>query len=48
LLDPKASILIEKNHAEALGDKLAVVLWQLHGLLKKRGVSAAKLYRRVL
>jgi len=35
LLDPKASILIEKNHAEALGDKLAVVLWQLHGLLKK-------------
>lgn len=35
LLDPEASILIEKNHAEALGDKLAVVLWQLPGLLKK-------------
>jgi uncharacterized protein YecE (DUF72 family) len=35
LLDPGASILIEKNHAEALGDKLAVVLWQLPGLLKK-------------
>jgi uncharacterized protein YecE (DUF72 family) len=35
LLDPKASILIEKNHAEALGDKLAVVLWQLPGSLKK-------------
>ena len=35
LLDPKTSILIEKNHAEALGEKLAVVLWQLPGLLKK-------------
>ncbi|MGZ8158678.1 MAG: DUF72 domain-containing protein [Methylobacter sp.] len=35
LLDPEASILIEKNHAEALGEKLAVVLWQLPGLLKK-------------
>jgi uncharacterized protein YecE (DUF72 family) len=35
LLDPEASILIEKNHAKALGGKLAVVLWQLPGLLKK-------------
>lgn len=35
LLDPQASILIEKNHAEALGEKLSVVLWQLPGLLKK-------------
>jgi len=35
LLDPEASILIEKSHAEALGEKLAVVLWQLPGLLKK-------------
>ncbi len=35
LLNPKPSILIEKNHAEALGEKLAVVLWQLPGLLKK-------------
>ncbi|MGZ5013633.1 MAG: DUF72 domain-containing protein [Methylobacter sp.] len=35
LLDPEASILIEKNHAEVLGDKLVVVLWQLPGLLKK-------------
>ncbi|MGZ4955309.1 MAG: DUF72 domain-containing protein [Methylobacter sp.] len=35
LLDPKPSVLIEKNHAKALGDKLAVVLWQLPGLLKK-------------
>jgi uncharacterized protein YecE (DUF72 family) len=35
LLDPAASILLEKAHAEALGEKLAVVLWQLPGLLKK-------------
>jgi len=35
LLDPESSILIEKNHAEALQDKLAVVLWQLPGSLKK-------------
>jgi uncharacterized protein YecE (DUF72 family) len=35
LLDPKPSILIEKSHAEALQDKLAAVLWQLPGLLKK-------------
>ncbi|MGZ8237565.1 MAG: DUF72 domain-containing protein [Methylobacter sp.] len=35
LLDPKPSVLIEKNHAEALGEKLAVVLWQLPSLLKK-------------
>ncbi len=35
LLDPKPSVLIEKTHAETLGDKLAVVLWQLPGLLKK-------------
>jgi Protein of unknown function DUF72. len=47
LLDPKASILIEKNHAEALGEKLAVVLWQLPGLLKKEFGPAARLYRRL-
>jgi uncharacterized protein YecE (DUF72 family) len=35
LLDPKPSVLIEKSHAEALGEKLAVVLWQLPDLLKK-------------
>ncbi|MCK9636510.1 MAG: DUF72 domain-containing protein [Methylobacter tundripaludum] len=35
LLDPEPSVLIEKNHAVALGEKLAVVLWQLPGLLKK-------------
>jgi uncharacterized protein YecE (DUF72 family) len=35
LLDPESSILVEKNHAEALQDKLAAVLWQLPGLLKK-------------
>ncbi len=35
LLDPAPSVLIEKNHAEALGEKLAVVLWQLPGRLKK-------------
>jgi uncharacterized protein YecE (DUF72 family) len=35
LLDPEPSIRIEKNHAEALGDKLAAVLWQLPGSLKK-------------
>jgi uncharacterized protein YecE (DUF72 family) len=35
LLDPQSSVLIEKNHAEALGEKLAVVLWQLPGRLKK-------------
>ncbi|MFZ2170923.1 MAG: DUF72 domain-containing protein [Methylococcaceae bacterium] len=35
LLDPEASLLIEKNHAEALGEKLATVLWQLPGMLKK-------------
>lgn len=35
LLDPTQSILIEKNHAEALGEKLAAVLWQLSGNLKK-------------
>jgi uncharacterized protein YecE (DUF72 family) len=35
LLDPEASILIEKNHAEALQDKLAAVLWQLPGQFKK-------------
>lgn len=29
LLYPKSSVLIEKNHAEALGEKLAVVLWHL-------------------
>lgn len=35
LLDPDASVLIEKKHAEALGEKLAVVLWQLPAGLKK-------------
>lgn len=35
LLDPEPSIRIEKSHAEALGDKLAAVLWQLPGSLKK-------------
>ena len=35
LLDPLPSVLIEKNHAEALGEKLAVVLWQLPGRLKR-------------
>lgn len=35
LLDPVPSVLIEKNHADALGEKLAVVLWQLPGSLKK-------------
>ena len=35
LLDPEASVLIEKQHAGALGEKLAVVLWQLAGNLKK-------------
>lgn len=35
LLDPEPSIAIEKHHAEALGDKLAAVLWQLPGSLKK-------------
>ncbi|MBL6986491.1 MAG: DUF72 domain-containing protein [Methylobacter sp.] len=35
LLNPQPSVLIEKNHAEALGGKLAAVLWQLPALLKK-------------
>ena len=35
LTDPSASVLIEKNHAKALKEKLAVVLWQLPGLVKK-------------
>ncbi|MGR9014315.1 MAG: DUF72 domain-containing protein [Gammaproteobacteria bacterium] len=35
LLDPKPSVVIEKSHAQTLGDKLAVVLWQLPALLKK-------------
>ena len=38
LLDPEASVLIEKNHAEALGEKLSAVLWQLPGMLKKDSV----------
>ncbi|MGR9053228.1 MAG: DUF72 domain-containing protein, partial [Gammaproteobacteria bacterium] len=33
--DPEASVLIEKSRADALSDKLAVVLWQLPGRLKK-------------
>jgi len=35
LLDPKPAVLIEKEHAEELGAKLAVVLWQLPGSFKK-------------
>lgn len=35
LLDPFPSVLIEKNHADPLGEKLAVVLWQLPGSLNK-------------
>lgn len=35
LLDAAASISIEKNHATVLGEKLAVVLWQLPGGMKK-------------
>ena len=35
LLDPEASVLIEKNHAIALQEKLAVVLWQLPAKLHK-------------
>ena len=39
LADPAASVLIEKNHDEALKEKLAVVLWQLPGLVKKDEVK---------
>jgi len=35
LLDPDASVLIEKNHAIALQGKLAAVLWQLPATLRK-------------
>lgn len=35
LLDPEASVLIEKNHAIALQEKLATVLWQLPATLRK-------------
>jgi len=35
LIDPEASVLIEKQHAEALAEKLTIVLWQLPGNLKK-------------
>jgi uncharacterized protein YecE (DUF72 family) len=35
LLDPEASILIEKNHALPLQEKLAVVLWQLPAKFRK-------------
>lgn len=35
LLDPEHSVLIEKQHAAGLGEKLAVVLWQLPASLKK-------------
>jgi hypothetical protein len=35
LLDPEASVLIEKNHAIALQEKLAAVLWQLPATLRK-------------
>lgn len=35
LHDADASVLIEKHHAQALGEKLAAVLWQLPASLKK-------------
>jgi uncharacterized protein YecE (DUF72 family) len=35
LIDPKPSILLEKQHAEALQHKLAVVLWQLPASLEQ-------------
>ena len=35
LIDPEASVLIEKNHADALNGKLTAVLWQLPRFLKK-------------
>ena len=35
LIDPEASVLIEKDHAGQLNEKLAAVLWQLPSLLKK-------------
>ena len=35
LLDPEASVLIEKSHAIALKEKLAAVLWQLPATLHK-------------
>lgn len=35
LIDPEKPILIEKHHAEVLVEKLAAVLWQLPGGLKK-------------
>ena len=35
LLDPEASVLIEKNHALALKEKLSTVLWQLPATLHK-------------
>ncbi|MGR9116280.1 MAG: DUF72 domain-containing protein [Gammaproteobacteria bacterium] len=35
LIAPEASVFIEENHAEALNGKLAAVLWQLPGRLKK-------------
>jgi uncharacterized protein YecE (DUF72 family) len=35
LLDPEASVLIEKSHAIALQEKLAAVLWQLPATLCK-------------
>jgi len=36
LRDPAESVAIEREHARPLGDKLAVVLWQLPGNLEKR------------
>ena len=35
LLDPESSVLIEKNHALALKEKLSAVLWQLPATLHK-------------
>ncbi|MGZ4960141.1 MAG: DUF72 domain-containing protein [Methylomonas sp.] len=35
LHDPEASVLLEKSHAQVLGEKLAAVLWQLPANFKK-------------
>jgi uncharacterized protein YecE (DUF72 family) len=48
LVDPAASVLIEKSHAEALKEKLAVVLWQLPGLVKKDRVKLQRFIAALL
>lgn len=48
LVDPAASVMIEKNHAEALKEKLAVVLWQLPGLVKKDRVKLQRFIAALL